>query len=170
MNSGQFIQWQDLFVVIDDGATPLPRYGPIESAMRDQAKHYPQGIACLVILPPHTKPPPDEIKRTVKNLLVRLASQLSSLAYVVEGTGFKGVAARATLVGMKIFASRPYPIYVETSLEEAVSKLFPHLAVGKTVTSDIGVIVKTIVDARGGAAKAVPPPATPRREGDATTK
>jgi hypothetical protein len=167
MNSGQFIQWQDLFVVIDDGAIPLPKYGPIESAMREQAKHYPQGIACLVILPPHTKPPPDEIKRTVKNLLVRQASNLSCLAYVVEGTGFKGVAARATLVGMKIFASRPYPIYVEISLEEAVNKVLPHLAVGKTVTSDAGVIVKTIVDARAAAAVAS---SAPRREGDATTK
>jgi hypothetical protein len=166
VNSGQFIQWHDLYVVIDDGSITLPRYGPIESAMRDQGRQYPQGIACLVILPPHTKPPPDEIKRAVKNMLVRVASHLSCLAYVVEGTGFKGVAARATLVGMKIFASRPYPIYVETSVEEAVRKVFPHLAVGKTVTTDPGVIVKTIVDARATAS--TPTGAAPRREGDAT--
>jgi hypothetical protein len=148
VNAGQFIQWQDLFVVIDDGTIPIPRYDPIESAMRDQARQFPKGIACLVILPPHTKPPTEEIKKSVKTLLTRLAPQLSCLAYVVEGTGFKGVAARASLVGMKIFSSRPYPIYVETSLPEALAKVLPYLTKGQTITSDVNVILKTIVDAR----------------------
>jgi hypothetical protein len=145
---GQFIRWQDLFVVVDDGSITTARYDQIESAMREQARQFPAGIACLVILPPDTRPPPDDIKRAVKNLLTRLAPSLTCLAYVVEGTGFKGVAARATLVGMKIFASRPYPIYVETSMSEALAKLLPHLAMGQTVTSDVGTIAKTISEAR----------------------
>jgi hypothetical protein len=157
---GQFIQWQDLFAVIDNGSIPLARYGPIESAMRDQAKLFPQGIACFVILPPDAKPPPDDIKRAVKSLLTRLAPSLSCLAYVIEGTGFKGVAARATLVGMKIFASRPYPIYVEISLHEALKKVLPHLAHGRTVTTDVNVIAQAINDARMG--PIVQPPAAGR--------
>lgn len=148
MNAGQFIQWQDLFAVIDDGTIPIPRYDPIESAMREQARQFPKGIACLVILPPNTKPPTDEVKRSVKTLLTRMAPQLSCLAYVVEGTGFKGVAARASLVGMKIFSSRPYPIYVETAMAEVLSKVLPHLAKGQTVTKDVNVIMKAITDAR----------------------
>jgi hypothetical protein len=155
VSSGQYIQWHDLFVVIDDGAIPAARYGPIETAMREQAKLYPQGIACLVILPPDTRPPPDDIKKGVKALLTRLGPSLSCLAYVVEGTGFKGVATRAALVGMKIFASRSYPIYVETTMHEVVGKIFPHLAKGSTVTSDVGVILKVISDAR--ALTAAPP-------------
>jgi hypothetical protein len=149
---GQFIQWQDLFAVIDDGAIPVTRYGPIETAMREQAKLFPQGIACLVILPADARPPPDDIKQSVKTMLTRLAPSLSCLAYVVEGTGFKGVAARATLVGMKIFAARPYPIYVEVSMHEVLSKVLPHLAHGKTVTADVNVIMKAIADARAAAA------------------
>jgi len=148
VNSGQFIQWHDLFAVIDDGTITIGRYDSIETAMREQARQFPQGMACLVILPPDARPPPDDIKRTVKSLLTRLAPQLSCLAYVVEGTGFKGVAARATLVGMKIFASRPYPIYVETSMLDALTKVLPHLARGRLVTQDPSVILKAINQAR----------------------
>src|SRR5882757_2032645 len=96
VNPGQFIQWHDLFAVIDNGSVPMARYGSIESAMRDQARQFPQGIVCFVILPADARPPPDDIKRAVKTLLTRLAPSLSALAYVIEGTGFKGVAARAT--------------------------------------------------------------------------
>jgi hypothetical protein len=156
VNPGEFIQWHDLFVVIDNGSIPLARYGTIESAMREQAKMFPQGIASFGILPADAKPPPDDIKRVVKNLLTRLAPSMSCLAYLIEGTGFKGVAARATLVGMKIFAARPYPIYVEVSLHEALRKILPHLHQGKTVTSDVNVIAQVINDARMG--PIVPPP------------
>lgn len=150
MTSGQFIQWQDLFALIDNGALPVSRYAPMEAALREQATSYPQGVACLVILPPDTKPPPEDVKRTVKSLLTRLAPSLSCLAYVIEGTGFKGVAARATLVGMKIFASRPYPIYVEVSLHEAIKKMLPHLTHGRTITTDVNVIAQAITDGRIG--------------------
>jgi hypothetical protein len=146
VNAGQFIQWQDLFAIVDDGSIPIPRYGVVETVMREQAKSYPQGIAILVILPPDARPPPDEIRTTVKNILMRMVNSLSSLTYVVEGTGFKGVAARATLVGMKIFASRPYPIYVETSVREALTKIVPHLSNGHAVSPEV--ILKAISDAR----------------------
>jgi len=148
LNVGQFIQWQDLFALVDDGTLPMHRYDTIESTMREQAKQFPRGIACLVMLPPSTKPPSEELKKRVKTLLTRLAQQLACLAYVVEGTGFKGVAARASLVGMKIFSSRPYPIYVETSLHEALNKVLPHLTRGHTATSDVNAIMKSIADAR----------------------
>ena len=116
--------------------------------MREQAKAYPAGIACLVILPPETRPPPDDIKQAVKSLLGRMVRSLSCLAYVVEGTGFKGVATRATLVGMKIFSARPYPIYVETSVQEALNKVVPHLANGHMTSIEL--VKKTINDARLG--------------------
>ena len=146
MNSGQFIQWQDLFVLVDDGAIPRARYDAMESAIREQVRAFPQGIACLIILPPDAKPPPDDVKRGVKAMVMRLASSISSLTYVIEGTGFKGVAARATLVGMKIFSSRPYPIYVETSLSDALGKVMSHLANGHSTSMEL--VKKEITDAR----------------------
>lgn len=146
MNAGQFIQWQDLFAIVDDGSIPASRYGVIETALREQSKPYPQGIAILVILPPDARPPPEEVRTAVKNVLMRLVNSLSSLTYVVEGTGFKGVAARATLVGMKIFASRPYPIYVETSVREALTKIASHMTNGHAISNEV--IFKAISDAR----------------------
>ena len=78
MNAGQFIQWQDLFVLVDDGSIPISRYAPIEAAIREQARTYPQGVALMCILPAETRPPPEEVKRYVKATLTRLAPALSS--------------------------------------------------------------------------------------------
>ena len=148
MRAGQFILWQDLFVLVDDGTIPLARYEPIGFAMQERAKLFPQGIACFVILPPGTKPPPEDVKRFLKDQLTQMASSLSCLSYIIEGTGFKAVAARAALISMKIFASRPYPIYVETSIRDGLTKVLPHLTRGKTVTTDVKVIMKAIAEAR----------------------
>jgi len=166
VNSGQFIQWHELFVMVDDGSIPVGRYTTIEAAMRDQAAMYPHGIAVLCILPPETRPPSDPVKRAIKETLMRVTSSLSSLAYLVEGTGFKGVAARASLVGMKIFAARPYPIYVETSMHEVISKLLPHLVEGRAATSDVKTIMNMINDAR----MTWIPPQPPSRVSGVTTK
>jgi hypothetical protein len=150
VNAGQFLQWHDLFAVIDDGTISLPRYGVIEAALHEQAKMFPKGVAALGILPPDARPPPDDMKQAVKRVLNHWAPHLSCLAYLVEGTGFKGVAARATLVGMKIFASRPYPIYVEVTLHDTLRQILPHLHHGRTVTSDVNMLAKMIADARMG--------------------
>lgn len=148
MSIGQFIQWQDLFVLVDDGTIPRGRYDVMEAAIGEQVKPFPKGVACLIILPPEAKPPPDDIKRDVKAMLLRLASSMSCLAYVIEGSGFRGIAARATLVGMKVFSSRPYPIYVETSLRDAVTKVLPHMAAGQTNMTDVNAVLKQITDKR----------------------
>ena len=161
MKPGQYIQWQDLFVIVDDGTIELERYTAIEAALEAHAKQCPQGMSCLVILPPGAKPPPDDVKKSVKDVLTRLASSLSCLAYVIEGTGFKAAAARASLVSMKIFASRPYPIFVETSLRVALNKVLPHMPRGKAVSMDVSVIMKAISDARMIWAN-TPSPASPR--------
>lgn len=165
MSAGQFIQWQDLFVIVDDGAIPLARYDRIETAIRDQARACPRGVAVFVILPPEARPPPEDVRLAVKRVLVRLAQSISCLAYVVEGTGFKGVAARATLVGMKIFSSRPYPIYVETSLVDGLTKVMSHLAAGHTTS--IETLVKMINEAR---LSWQPPPPEPVRDNELTAK
>lgn len=146
MNAGQYIQWQDLFVLVDDGSIPISRYAPLEAAMREQARTYPRGVALLCILPPDARPPPEEVRRSLKATLIRLAPLISALAYVIEGTGFKAVAARATLVGMKIFSLRPYPIYVDISVREALGKLVSHMMNGHTLS--IEVLMKMIAEAR----------------------
>jgi hypothetical protein len=65
---------------------------------------------------------------------------------VIEGTGFRGVTARATLVGMKIFSSRPYPIYVEVSVTQALGKMIAHLANRQAISIDA--VAKLISETR----------------------
>ena len=158
------MQWQDLFVVVDDGSIPLAHYEAIEAAMKDQSRAFPTGIACLVVLPPGARPPPDDVKLRVKNLLNGFGTQLTCLGYLIEGSGFKAVAARAALVGMKVFMTRPYPVYVETSMGTVLEKILPHLAKGSRVTSDVGRIAEAIAEGRARSAAPrpmpTPPPAT----------
>lgn len=146
MNTGQFIQWQDLFVLVDDGSVPAARYATLEGTIREQAKLYPAGVGILCILPPDARPPPDDVKRAVKSTLIRLAPTISCLGYVIEGTGFRGVAARAALVGMKIFSSRPYPIYVEISIPQALGKMTMHMANRQAIS--IEAVTKLIAETR----------------------
>lgn len=168
MSAGQIIQWQDLFALVDDGTIPMSRLHTIEAAMHQQVRQFPDGIAFLVILPPGARPPPEEVQRSVRERLVRLGPSLLCLAYLVEGTGFKAVAARAALVGMKIFAPRDYPIYVETSLHAVLLRVLPHLESGKQGRTDPAAIIRAIEYGRLAPAGA-PPTVTPRA-GDARPK
>jgi hypothetical protein len=154
MSAGQFLLWHDLFVVIDDGAIPLEGYVPIEKAMQQQAKANAAGITCLCILPKGARPPPQDIKDRVKSLLTNLGPSLRCLAYVIEDTGFKAVAARTALIAMKVFLPRPYPVIVETSLEGALTKLLPHLAKG--ATAKVRPIADVIAENRASWDKAQP--------------
>ena len=167
LNAGQYIQWHDLFVIVDDGMLPAAEYGSIERVMREQASRFPRGIVDLCILPPETRPPSDDVKRVVKDLLVSMSPLLSCLAYVVEGTGFKGVAARASLVGMKLFASPSYPIYVETSVRDVLPKVLPHLVGDGQSTPDLKMLMNLISSARKSRMSPLP---TTRPVSDVTTK
>jgi hypothetical protein len=158
MSTGHLIQWRDLFTMVDDGSLTTARYAPLEAAFREQAKAYPRGLALLCILPPEARPPPDDIKQLVKTMLTRLAASIACLAYVIEPTGFRGVAARATLVGMKIFSSRPYPIHVETSLRDALGKIRAHIDDAERFS--VEAVAKLISDTRLGW-KAPPPAGAP---------
>ena len=152
LSAGQYVQWQDLFAIIDDGTIELGGYDRIEAAMKKQAESCPEGLACFVILPPGARPPPSEVQARIKTLLTNLELKLSCLCYVIEGTGFKAVAARAALVGMKVFAARskPYPIYVETSMHNAISKVMSHLKKGAAVTKNVDTIVDALAKLRTG--------------------
>ena len=49
---------------------------------------------------------------------------------------------------MKIFSSRPYPIYVETSVQDAIGKMAAHLIKAPTAI-ELTAVLKQIADARG---------------------
>jgi hypothetical protein len=115
------IQWRDIFAIVDDGTLTIADYRQLEKVVQKQATDNPKGLGCLVILPPGATPPPAEVRRYLNDMLGRLS--IRCLAYVVEGTGFKGASARAALVGMGIFLKKPYPTMVEKDVKTAVGLL-----------------------------------------------
>jgi hypothetical protein len=160
VSAGTFVEWQDVFAVIDDGCIPLAQYDVIEAAMRAQAERCGTGIGCLVILPAGATPPADPIKARVTSLLTSLGRDLRCLAYVIEGSGFKAVAVRAALIGMKVFVSAPYPVIVETSMAGALSKMLPYLDQARAAAANLNEVVVAIAEARARGDRAAAP-ATP---------
>jgi hypothetical protein len=148
LGAGALIQWRDLCVVIDDGAIDLARYEAIEAAMRDQARRFSPGIGCLVILPPDASSPPEPSKLRMKSLWGRLGPQIMCIAYLVEGTGAREAASHAKLVATKVLSKQPYPVYVESTIQSALTKLRKHLRDNLSKKSDVNALLKVIAEGR----------------------
>ncbi|HEX8954322.1 MAG TPA: hypothetical protein VF945_20855 [Polyangia bacterium] len=144
------ILWRDLFVIIDDGSVPVDEYARLETIVKEQARKNPGGLGCLVIIPQGAQPPPQEVRRYLDGMLNRLP--IRALAYLVEGTGFRAAAARAALVGMRVFSRRSYSTKVASSLDEAIGWLLATLGPEDARKGDLPSACKAIVDGRGAAA------------------
>jgi hypothetical protein len=117
------VQWEDLFVLIDDGRMTIAEYERFEPQVAKQARSYPNGLACLVIIPPAATPPSARVRRHLQDMLSR--GPMRALGYLVEGTGFKAAAVRAVLISLGVFQNHAYPTKVLTSLEDALMWLLP---------------------------------------------
>jgi len=115
------IQWQDLFVIVDDGHVSIREYERLEPLVRTQARSCPKGLGCLVIIPDNAVPPPSAVRHYLEGMLSRLP--VRALAYLVEGTGFKAATVRAALIGLGIFQRSRYGTKVYTSLDESLAWL-----------------------------------------------
>ncbi len=140
------IQWRDLFVIIDDGSVPVSEYQRIETIVRSQAHKSPGGLGCLVIIPQGAQPPPTEVRRYLDGMLDRLP--MRCLAYLVEGSGFRAAAARAALVGMRVFSRKSYSTKVASSLDEAILWLLNHLGGKEARKADVPTACKAVVEGR----------------------
>ena len=144
------IQWRDLFVIIDDGSLPVDEYARIETIVKTQAQKNAGGLGCLVIIPQGAQPPPPEVRRYLDGMLDRLP--MRCLAYLVEGSGFRAAAARAALIGMRVFSRRSYSTKVASSLDEAISWSLANLGGDAARLDDLSNATKAIVEGRTAAA------------------
>jgi hypothetical protein len=135
------VQWQDLFVIVDNGHVTVGEYERLEPLVRVQAKGCPDGLGCLVIIPDKADPPPSAVRHHLEGMLGRLP--IRSLAYLVEGTGFRAATARAALIGLGIFQRTRYPTKVLTTLETALDFVL-------TGSKEVRVAMKVIQQARSG--------------------
>ncbi len=150
MATTNIIQWRDLFIIIDDGSVPVSEYQRIEAIVTTQAKSNPGGLGCLVIIPQGAQPPPTEVRRYLDGMLDRLP--MHCLAYLVEGGGFRAAAARAALVGMRVFQRKSYSTKVASSLDEAIKWLLDSLGGKGQRTGDLPKACKAVADGRRDAA------------------
>src|SRR5690349_2031176 len=141
------VQWQDLFVILDDGHVTIAEYERVEPLVKNQAKACAHGIGCLVIIPESAMAPPARVRQHLEGMLSRLP--IRALTYLVEGTGFRAAAVRAVLISLGIFQNHSYPTKVVTSLDEALRSLLP------AGSADHRAAAKAINDSRKSRAKAV---------------
>ncbi|HKU38510.1 MAG TPA: hypothetical protein VJR89_10195 [Polyangiales bacterium] len=142
------VMWRDVFALVDQGQTKAEDYPILEALVRDQAERHPGGLACLVIIPPTASPPPDDVRRAISDVLSRLAPKLRCLSWLVEGSGFRAAAVRATLAGLRMWSRPPYPTLVASDLGEALRWMLPHLENGPARLSQIPEAVESITHGR----------------------
>jgi hypothetical protein len=140
--------WQDIFVVVDHGALHASRYAEIEQVGRDLIARHGAGIAVLVIIPSVAKPPPEEVRTAITNMLARVAPSLRCVCWLVEGSGFGAAAVRAALTGLQLVSRSPYPTRVCSSVGEALSWILPHMRDGNTRLGTVSDAVQAIAEGR----------------------
>jgi hypothetical protein len=116
------IQWRNLFVFVDDGTIDPSEYVVPARMVHAQAKaNAATGLGCIVIIPEHSKPPPEETRKALDKVLADLGTDLKCLVWIVEGKGFASAAVRGALTGLSMIRRRPYATNVESRIEGALS-------------------------------------------------
>jgi len=131
------VMWRNIFALVDKGNATVSDYPILERMVLEQGKRYPSGLGCLVIIPALANPPPEDVRRAIREVLANLAPQLRCLCWLVEGTGFRAAAVRATLVGLRVFSRQPYATRVASDMTEALRWVLSHLAKGAPAQTDI---------------------------------
>lgn len=111
----------DGLIVIRWGETPevadVARYcGEMQDARTAQGKP----LVGLFIMPTNSRPPDDVFRKEQAARLPEIMSQLSYAVAVFEGVGFLSSLKRSALAAILLLAPRRHPIYVRSTIEEAL--------------------------------------------------
>jgi hypothetical protein len=150
MSNGNVILWRNIFVVVDDGKVPASEYKTFRQRVVDLASRFPHGVGGLVIIPPHTTPPPEEVRKAINEALVALAGALRCFCWLVEGSGFQNAMVRGVLNGVRMFSRHPYPTFITGNFDEALAWMMPHLGGDVIKPSDLPIARMQIKRAREG--------------------
>ena len=138
------IHWQDVFVVVDQGVMHPSDYAEIERSGRELIARNPAGIAVLVIIPSVAKPPPEEVRKAISDLLARMGPHLRCACWLVEGSGFRAAAARGVLASLQMVVRSAYPTRVCSDLAAAVHWIVQHMPNGEQRMSTLPDAIHTI--------------------------
>ncbi|MBV9946243.1 MAG: hypothetical protein JOZ69_05290 [Myxococcales bacterium] len=142
------ILWKDIFVVVDNGEGRASDYVTLAGLIRTQCTKYTYGVGCLTIIPSQARPPKDEVRRAMNDVLAGLDKSLRCLCWFVEGAGFQGAMARAVLTGLRAFGRYAFPTHVSSQLDEALQWMLPQLDGGARRLPDVPAAAAAIRDGR----------------------
>jgi hypothetical protein len=144
------VMWRNVFALVDKGNATASDYPILERMVREQGKRHPEGLGCLVIIPAVANPPPEDVRRAIRDVLANLAPQLRCLCWLVEGTGFRAAAVRATLVGLRVFTRQPYTTRVASDMTESLQWVLAQLSRAAPTQTEVRIALESIQHGIGG--------------------
>jgi hypothetical protein len=142
------VLWADIFALVDQGNALPSDYPILERMVLEQATKHLGGLGGLVIIPSAAKPPPEEVRRAIRELLTNVNPHVRCLCWLVEGTGFRAAAVRAALIGLRVFSRQSYATHVANDMTEAVRWILKNLEHGTSRQADLEIAVAAIQRAR----------------------
>ncbi len=124
----QFILWEDIFVIVDNGDGHPSDYEALRRKFFEHGSRYEAGAGCLTIGPVDAKPPSQPVRKAMSAALEN--APLRCFCWLVEGSGFQGAMVRAVITGLRIVGRFPYPTHIAGDLEEAILWILPKLEGG----------------------------------------
>jgi hypothetical protein len=131
------VLWSDIFVVVDQGNAVAGDYPELQRLVLAEGRKHPGGLGGLVIIPAAATPPPEEVRRAIRDLLTNITPQLRCLCWLVEGAGFRAAAVRAALIGLGVFSRHSYPTHVASDMTAAVGWILKNLEHDHSRQSDL---------------------------------
>ena len=135
-----------LFIIVDDGVTVASDYPHLERLIVKEARRFPNGMACITIVPPNARPPREEIRAAIREAFITVHKHLASVCWHVEGSGFKAAAARAVLSGMVMVLKPSFPSHITAELHDALA--WSYARAGAPADLDLAAIALRIEELR----------------------
>jgi serine/threonine protein kinase len=142
------VTWNDVFVLVDYGHARPADYATLgEIILAEGAKHR-TGIGGLTIVPRDARPPSDEARVAIHDLLRRLGTSLRCYCWLVEGTGFHAAMVRGVLTGVRVLGRLPYESHVSSDMTEALSWIVQRLDGGDRRLAEVPEGARLIAEQR----------------------
>jgi len=135
-----------------------PRFEIQKAILADCVKRKPGGIAFMCVVEQTSEPPDEDLRKASSKMIADHGLQLTCVAGVIEGAGFRGAITRSVLAGIVFLVRNPSPLKMFESVESAsrwIQSQMPGTA-GSALASQVEYVRRKLdadehIDWRGGA-------------------
>jgi hypothetical protein len=142
------VHWRNMFVLIDDGTALPHEYRQPERLAHEQARQFPEGIGCLIVVPEGSRVPSPATRKEIGEALDRVSSRFLGFSWVIEGRGFGPAAHRSVLSGIALLRKTPYATHVSSNVSVSLAWLLPRILQGPLTPDDLSGAMNAIARAR----------------------